>query len=102
MALEHKISDQKEEWILKGKEYSLKSSKTFDTISETFSNPEGSCVKTLHSGIVSEQCTGQLYKMEESWTQSREILKTYMEYIKNATEDIDLPDTSSGSGKWSY
>ncbi|MBI5347247.1 MAG: hypothetical protein HZB66_01410 [Candidatus Aenigmarchaeota archaeon] len=81
-----------EKWVLSTSEYTLTSAKNYTTVTEMFSNPNGVCIKTEHIGTKKENCSGQMYDMEDKWKAARTALKVYMEKMKNASDEIELTD----------
>ncbi len=89
-----------EKWELHTSAYTLASTKNFTTITETFSNPEGTCRKTEIMGTKNEGCSGQMYDMEDKWKAARNVLREYMKKMKNASEEIELLNIQNS--EWNF
>jgi len=82
-------------WVLSTNEFKFKSSRNFTTVVEEFHNPEGSCKRTREYGAVTEECTGEMNKLDDKRDDAKEMLEEYIEKIQNVTATIEIPDIQS-------
>jgi hypothetical protein len=81
-------------WELVTNNYTLVVQRTGEELSESFSSPEGSLIKTKKMGNITEEVSGNVEKVRENYERAKTILDEEVQRMKKLTlEYMTLPGT---------